>query len=93
MSNLEKYMSEQIKKIVPTFDKLELRTNVGDTSYSVEFFVTTSGEKMQCYDMVDDGLIKEKDLDAVFESIAKYIRQTSDYQKGKINKISTVIVR
>lgn len=48
---------------------------------------------MQCYDMTDQNLIKEKELDAINESIAKFIRQTAEYQKGKVYKILTVINR
>ncbi|MEG1618171.1 MAG: hypothetical protein RR310_05230 [Eubacterium sp.] len=93
MSTLEKYISEQVVKIVPSFEKLEFRANVGDNSYSVEFFATVNGKRMQCYNMVDDGLIKEKDLDALSETIASYIRSTPDYEFGKINKIVVAIMK
>ena len=42
---------------------------------------------MQCYDMADNGMIKEKDLDVAFNAIAEYIRKTADYIPGTINKI------
>lgn len=93
MNELEKYVSEQMVKLVPTFEKLEVRGYVNDFSYEVEFFVTIEGKRMQCYDMTDQNLIKEKELDAVNESIAKFIRQTAEYQKGKVYKILTVINR
>jgi len=91
MTELERFICEQVSKIVPVFEKLEVRANIGDSSYSVEFFATINGKRMQCYDMVDEDLMKEKDLDAVSEAIAKYVRQRSEYHKGEINKISTVI--
>lgn len=91
MSELEKNISDQIKKLVPVFDKLELKANIGDNSYSIEFFVTIDGKKMQCYDMVDDGLLDEKDLDEVSKHIANYIRSTASYEGGKINKITITI--
>lgn len=93
MSELEKYIMEQIEKFVPTFEELDVRANIGDSSYSVEFFVTIDGKKMQCFDMVDDGVIQEKDMDSVSESIAKYVRKTSSYESGKINKILVKIVK
>lgn len=93
MTELEKYITEQIKKLVPSFDKLDVRANIGDNSYSVEFFVTVDGKKMQCYDMVDDGVIQEKDMDAVTESIAKYVRKMSSYKNGRINKILVEIAQ
>lgn len=87
MTDYEKYISKQISTIIPNFEKIDFRANIGDSSYSVEFFATIKGRKMQCFDMVDDGLIKEKDFDTVSENIAKFIRNTSDYQKNTINKI------
>lgn len=92
MSELEKQIVEQIKRIVPAFDELDVRANIGDNNYSVEFFVAINGKKMQCFDMVDDGLIQEKDMDAVADSIAEYVRKTSFYESGKINKILVKIV-
>lgn len=88
----DRYIAEQVEKIVPSFEKLEFRGNIGDNSYSVEFFVTVDGKKMQCFEMVDDGLINEKDLDTVSEAIADYIRKSSTYESGKNNKITTVIM-
>lgn len=93
MTKLENFISEQISQIVPSFEKLEIRANIGDSSYSVEFFVTIDGIRTQCFDMVDKGLIKEKDLDIVSKSIANYIRHSSDYSTGKINKVSATINR
>jgi len=93
MTELEKFISEQISQIVPSFEKLEVRANIGDSSYSIEFFVTVDGIRTQCFDMVDKGLIKEKNLDIVSKSIANYIRHSSDYGTGNINKISVTINR
>ena len=36
MPDLQNYAKEQIAKIVPEFDNLELRATVSDTSYSIE---------------------------------------------------------
>lgn len=87
MPDLQDYAKEQIAKIVPEFNNLELRATVSDTSYSIEFFVSISGEKKQCYELADDGIIDEEELDEVFARIAEYIRKGDDYQKGNINKI------
>lgn len=91
MSEFEMYVSEQISQVIPEYDKLEVRANISDTSYSIEFFVTVSGNKMQCYDMVDNGMIKEKELDIVFENIAKYVRNMSQFVKGTTNKYAFLI--
>lgn len=87
MPDLQDYAKEQIAKIVPEFNNLELRATVSDTSYSIEFFVSINGEKKQCYELADNGIIDEEELDEVFARIAEYIRKGDDYQKGNINKI------
>ena len=88
MPDLQNYAKEQIAKIVPEFDNLELRATVSDTSYSIGFFAPISGEKKQCYELADDGIIDEEELDEVFARIAEYIREGSDYKKGSINKVT-----
>lgn len=88
MTDIEKDITEQIVKLIPSYEKLEIRGNISDSSYSVEFFVTVKGKRMQCYDMVDEGLIREKDLDNILETIARFFRRTTEYQKGRVNKIS-----
>lgn len=62
MSELEKYVADTLAPLVPDYERLDVRANIGDNSYSVEFFVTIDGKKMQCYDMADNGMIKEKIL-------------------------------
>lgn len=60
MSDLEKYVADTLAPLVPTYEKLDVRANVGDNTHSVEFFATINGKKMQCYDMADNGMIKER---------------------------------
>lgn len=91
MTDLELYISEHIKKLVPTFDVLEVRASIGDNSYSVEFFVTVDGKRMQCYDMVDAGLLKENEVDTIFGEIASDIRKRTEYKPGAMQKVAIVI--
>jgi len=91
VSEVEKYISEKIAQLVPNYKKLDVRANIGDKSYAIEFFVTIDNRRMQCYDMVDDGIIEENELDSVFKAIAEYIRNTTDYITGKINKYSFTV--
>lgn len=91
MSELEKYVSEQISKIIPEYEKLDVRANISDSSHSIEFYATVAGKKMQCYGMVDNGLINEKELDGIFKNIASYIRNTSELKKGTTNKYSFTV--
>lgn len=88
MPDLQNYVKAQIAKIVPGFETLELKATVNDASYSVEFFVMINGEKKQCYELVDDGIVDEDKLDEVLAQIAEFIRKSPDYKKGTINKVS-----
>lgn len=91
MENLKKFISTQISQIVPRFETLEVSVLVGDSSYSVEFFATIDNKKWQCMQMVDEGLIKEKDFDDFAEKIADFVRDMPEYQAGKVNTFSVVI--
>lgn len=88
MNKLKAYAEDQVATIIQPFDNLELRATVSDTSYSVEFFVAVNGVRKQCYELVDDGMIDEAELDRVLSSIANYIRNDAGYKAGSVNKIS-----
>lgn len=75
MSEIQKYILEQLSAIVPKYSKLEFRSYfVTNKGYAFEFFVTSSGQEKQCYAMVDDGEIDETQLKKVFDNIAGFIR-------------------
>lgn len=46
---------------------------------------------MQCYELAEQGLIDENDLDRVFEAIAWIIRDSKVFDAAKIN-IATITV-
>ncbi len=91
MTELEKYIIDRLKQLVPNAEQFEIRINIGDKSYSVEFFATIDGIKHQCYDMIDNGVIKEKDFDAMVKQLVKYIRDYSEYRVGEINKFTFIL--
>lgn len=66
---------------------LELKASVGETSYSIEFFVDIKGKRKQCYELVDNKIIDEKEMDKAFEKFSKFIRTLPDYVKGNSNKL------
>lgn len=88
MNELEAYVIEQIRNIIPEFQKIEFRATVGDTSRSMEFFVTINGERKQCYELADEGIISDEALDNIFSLIADFIRKSKGYKKGEVNKVS-----
>jgi hypothetical protein len=87
MTEIENFALSQIKMLVPDFQKLEFRAIVGDTTHAMEFFVSTHGERLQCYELADNGVFKEEALEKVFDSITSYIRQSGEYKKGEVNKL------
>ena len=88
MTELEEKIIKQLKQLVPGAEQFEVRANIGDKSSSVEFFATIDGIKHQCYDMIDNGEMKEQDFDAMVKQLAKFIRTCSEYRPGEINKFS-----
>ena len=88
MTDLRSYAAEQLSRLLPDYEEIDFRANISDSSYSVEFFVTADGKRMQCYEMADEGIIDEDELNACTEAIANYARKTADFKKGEVNKYS-----
>lgn len=86
MTDLEKYIIDKLKQLVPNADGFDVRVNIGDKSYSVEFFAIIDDIKYQCFDMIDNGVIRETDFDVFAKQLAQYIRTSSEYRSGEINK-------
>ena len=82
MTDLEKYVISQLMQLVPNAEKLEVRANISDKSFSVEFFAFIGGVKHQCNDMVDSGINKEKVFDSTVKQLAKFIRSCVEYRPG-----------
>ena len=93
MTVLESNIMQWLTQLVPKANSFEVRANIGDKGYSVEFFATIDGIRYQCYDMIDRGIIKEKDFDAVVTKIVQYFRTTPEYSPGQINKFSFEIAK
>ncbi len=91
MTELEVFVSKQIKTLVPNYDVVELEAAVTSSSLSVEFFATVDGKKMQCFQMIDDGLFTEKNFNTVSKAIANYVRELPDFNKDSINRYTVVL--
>ena len=90
MTESELFVTEQIKTLVPSYDTVELKATVGSSSFSVEFFATVDGKRMQCFEMIDEGLFSEKEFNVVSKAIANYFRGLSDFNTTGINKYNIV---
>ena len=91
MTELELFVSEQIKILVPNYEALELKATVSSSSFSVEFFATVDGKKMQCFEMIDEGMFTEKNFNVVSKAIANYCRGLNGFNADGINKYTVVL--
>ena len=91
MTEVELFVAEQIKTLVPIYDTVELKAIVSASSFSVEFFATVDGKKMQCFEMIDEGMFTEKNFNAASKAIANYFRNLSDFNTDGINKYTVVL--
>lgn len=91
MTELETFVSEQIKTLVPSYNTVELMVTVNMSSFSVEFFATVDGMKMQCFEMIDKGMFTEKNYNVVSKAIANYIRKLPEFDVEGINKYTIVL--
>ena len=91
MTELELFVAEQIKTLVPNYNTVELKATVSASSFSVEFFATVDGTKMQCFEMIDEGMFTEKNFNAASKAIANYFRNLSDFNTDGINKYTVVL--
>ena len=86
MSNFEIFPAEKISELFPNYENADIRANIGDTSYSVEFFITENGVKRQSFDIAESGEISEAQLRVLNKTIAEFARTLADFEHGKINK-------
>lgn len=91
MTELELFVSEQIKTLVPNYEAVELKATVSSSSFSVEFFATVGGKKMQCFEMIDEGAFTEKNFNIASKAIANYCRGLADFNADGINKYTMVL--
>ena len=91
MTELELFVAEQIKTLVPNYNTVELKATVSASSFSVEFFATVDGKKMQCFEMIDEGMFTEKNFNIASKAIANYFRGLSDFNADGINKYTVVL--
>lgn len=91
MTELELFVSKQILTLVPNYEAVELKATVSKSSFSIEFFATVDGKKMQCFEMIDAGMFTEKDFNAVSKAIANYFRGLPDFNADGINKYTMML--
>lgn len=88
----ETLIYEHIRKITPEKSSRNIFfAAITQTSYEIFFYSYIDGAAVQCYELAEQGLIDENDLDKVFETIAGIIRDSKVFDTAKIN-IATITV-
>ena len=88
MTESEIFVSKQIRTLVPNYDSVELKATV---SFSVEFFITISGKKMQCFEMIVKGMFTEKNFNIISKAIANHFRGLPNFNTDSINKYTITL--
>lgn len=91
MTESEIFVAEQIKTLVPNYDIVELQVTVSLSAFSVEFFATVDGKKMQCFEMIDKGMFTEKKFNDVSKAIANYFRELPDFNAKSFSKYAMIL--
>lgn len=86
MSDLEKSILDSLFALCPRAEKIEFRASISDRSHSIEFFATENGQRKQCYDLADEGVLPEESLDVCFRTIAAFVRRSDTFAHGKMNE-------
>ena len=84
MTESEIFVSKQIRTLVPNYDSVELKATVSSSSFSVEFFITISGKKMQC-------MFTEKNFNIISKAIANHFRGLPNFNTDSINKYTITL--
>ena len=93
VSTIKEYAAQKISEFIPQYEKLEVDAIVNDDSYSIVFYATINGKRLQCYQLADMGIVSEKIVDAAFEDIAKFIRASDEYNTAQLNEYDFEIAR
>lgn len=83
---VEQFAIQQINTLISGYDKIELEMYVDDVSYSVDFLVIINGQKKQCLDLIDEGVVANKAYEAAAKRIAEFARTSESYKSGSVNK-------
>ena len=86
MESIKEFIKNNITNIVSNYDRLDFNIYIDKKSYSIEFTVYKDQTQMQCYEMVDANIIKEKDLEDFFDILAEFIKKSEFFDENIINK-------
>ena len=86
---VEQFAIQQINTLISGYDEIELEMYVDDRSFSIDFIVTVNGERKQCLDLIDEGVIPMRAYEAVSDKIVAHVRASEGYKSGSVNIYKT----
>ena len=88
----ETLIFDKVRSIIPDgSSKTVFFVSVTETSYEVFFYAFIDGSPIQCFELAEQNLLDENELDDVFANIVEVIKDSRVYQKDK-NNIATITV-
>lgn len=88
----ETLIYDKVRRIIPKeSSKTVFFAAVTETSYEVFFYAYIDGNPVQCFELAEQGMLDENELDIVFAYIVDIIKESEFYQNDK-NNIATITV-
>ena len=88
----ETLIYDKVRQIIPEgSSKTVFFASVTETSYEVFFYAYIDGNPAQCFELAEQELLDENELDTVFADIVDVIKKSKVYQNDK-NNIATITV-
>ena len=88
----ETVIYDKVRQIIPMgSSKTVFFASVTETSYEVFFYAYIDGNPAQCFELAEQELLDENELDTVFADIVDVIKKSKVYQNDK-NNIATITV-
>ncbi len=82
----ETLIYDKVRKIIPDQSETTIFfAGITETSYEIFFYSLIEGKFVQCYSLAEQGKIDEIEMEAVFEKIAKIIRESKQFNAEKYN--------
>lgn len=90
----ETLIYDKVRAIIPNgSEKTTFFAAVGATSYEIFFYALIDGKQKQCFELAEQGLLDENELDSVFGAIADIIKDSKLFKTDKCNVATITIDR
>lgn len=86
----ETLIYEKVRNIIPNgSEKTIFFAAIDETSYEIFFYAFIGGKAYQCFELAEQDILDENELDTVFSEIVRIIKESKIYSSDKKN-IATI---